>query len=444
MDAVEIVDGDRAAYHAAASIASNFLITLEAAAERLAASAGADRRLLVPLVRATVENWATVGPERALTGPVARGDEGTVARQRAAVAERAPDLLPLFDALVQATRELAEAGNAPTSTGSQPHMRTIRTVAELRAALAHPAARAATIGLVPTMGAFHEGHLSLIRRARAECDVVVVSLFVNPKQFNDPGDLSAYPREESRDAALAADLGVDFLFTPSPRRSIPPVSRRPSRSPASPSGSRARTAGERTSTGVTTVVTKLFNMVAPDVAYFGQKDAQQAVVVKRLVRDLDLPVQIEVCPTIREPDGLAMSSRNVHLSPADRSGRWLFSARCTRSAQSIAAGERDPEAAIAAGLDELSAVEIEPDYLELVATDTLAPRAADRRRCPRRGRRAGRRHPTDRQPHHQAREHQTRPRGGDPCRGANRVRRRSECLKSPTCPSPRTSTTRCR
>ena len=116
MDAVEIVDGDRAAYHAAASIASNFLITLEAAAERLAASAGADRRLLVPLVRATVENWARFGPERALTGPVARGDEGTVARQRAAVAERTPDLLPLFDALVEATRELADRDLAAGTT----------------------------------------------------------------------------------------------------------------------------------------------------------------------------------------------------------------------------------------------------------------------------------------------------------------------------------------
>jgi pantoate--beta-alanine ligase len=252
-------------------------------------------------------------------------------------------------------------------------MRTIRTVAELRSALAPPRSEGRKIGLVPTMGAFHEGHLSLIRTARGQCDVVVVSLFVNPKQFNDPRDLSAYPREEPRDAALAIKLGVDYLFAPSQQEVYPPGFA----TMVSVSGLTDRLEGEHRGRahfdGVTTVVTKLFNIVAPDVAYFGQKDAQQAIVIKRLIRDLDIPVQIEVCPTIREPDGLALSSRNVHLSSADRERSAALQRALRAVEESIASGERDPDAAVAAGRAELSASRIEPDYLELVTTDTLAP-----------------------------------------------------------------------
>ena len=252
-------------------------------------------------------------------------------------------------------------------------MRTIRTVAELRSALAPARHEGRRIGLVPTMGAFHEGHLSLIRRARAQCDVVVISLFVNPKQFSDPGDLSAYPREESHDATVASELGVDHLFIPSQEEVYPPGFA----TTVSVSGLTDRLEGEHRGRahfdGVTTVVTKLLNMVAPDVAYFGQKDAQQAIVIKRLVRDLDIPVQIDVCPTVREPDGLAMSSRNVHLSPADRERSAALQRALRAVEEAIASGERDPEAAIAAGRAELTASQIEPDYLLLVTTDTLAP-----------------------------------------------------------------------
>ncbi len=252
-------------------------------------------------------------------------------------------------------------------------MRTIRTIADLRSALAQPRRDGLRVGLVPTMGAFHDGHLSLIRRARAQCDVVVVSLFVNPTQFNDSSDLSAYPREESRDAAMAADLGVDYLFMPSQEDVYPPGFA----TTVSVAGLTDRLEGTHRGRahfdGVATVVTKLFNMVGPDVAYFGQKDAQQAIVVGRLVRDLDIPVRIEVCPTVREPDGLAMSSRNVHLSPAERE-RATALQRALNAVQAVVAdGERDAMTARSAGLAELTRAQIEPDYLELVETDTLAP-----------------------------------------------------------------------
>ena len=163
------------------------------------------------------------------------------------------------------------------------------------------------------MGAFHAGHLSLMRRARAECDVVVVSLFVNPTQFNESSDLDAYPRDEARDAALAEEIGVDVLFAPPVEDMYPPGFATTVSVAGLTETLEGAFRGRRHFDGVTTVVTKLFNMVAPDVAYFGQKDAQQAVVVARLVRDLDMPLRIELCETVREPDGLAMSSRNVHL-----------------------------------------------------------------------------------------------------------------------------------
>jgi pantoate--beta-alanine ligase len=252
-------------------------------------------------------------------------------------------------------------------------MRTVRTVAELREALRLARRAERVIGLVPTMGALHEGHLSLIRHARATCDEVVVSLFVNPAQFNDANDLGAYPRDEDRDAALAAEAGADLLFAPPADEVYPPGFA----TNVHVGGLTETLEGEHRGVGhfdgVTTVVTKLLNMVGPDVAYFGQKDAQQALVVRTLARDLDLPVRIEVRPTVREADGLALSSRNVHLHGPERE-RALALHDALRAAESaLAAGERDAGALRGAALAAMRDRGVEPEYLELVGIDDLAP-----------------------------------------------------------------------
>jgi pantoate--beta-alanine ligase len=252
-------------------------------------------------------------------------------------------------------------------------MRLLATVPEVRAALAPERRAGHAIGLVPTMGAFHEGHLSLMRRAREECDVVVVSLFVNPTQFNDPADLTAYPRDPERDAALAAQIGVDYLFAPAAAEIYPPGFATAVSVGKVTEALEGAHRGRAHFDGVTTVVTKLFNIVGPDVAYFGQKDAQQALVIRRLVRDLELPVRIEVCPTVREVDGLALSSRNALLSPGDRIRATALHKALAAIQEAVRAGERDPAAARARALAELEAVQIEPDYVELVSADTLAP-----------------------------------------------------------------------
>jgi pantoate--beta-alanine ligase len=223
------------------------------------------------------------------------------------------------------------------------------------------------------MGAFHSGHLSLMSRARADCDVVVVSLFVNPTQFNDAGDLGAYPRDERRDAALAAEVGVDYLFAP-PVAEVYPGGFATTVSVSGVSEPlEGAYRGRSHFDGVATVVTKLLNVVAPKVAYFGQKDAQQTAVIKQLVRELDIPVRIEVCPTIRDPDGVALSSRNVHLSDDERT-RAAALHRALRAVQAaVERGERDPAVAIADGRAECTAARIEPEYLELVSPETMAP-----------------------------------------------------------------------
>jgi pantoate--beta-alanine ligase len=242
-------------------------------------------------------------------------------------------------------------------------MKTVRTIRELRAEL-DPGQR---IGLVPTMGAFHAGHLSLFRAARTECDVVVVSLFVNPTQFGTGEDLDRYPRDEERDARVAEGAGVDVLFAPTAAELYPEgfgtwidVEETGAEGAARPDHFR----------GVATVCLKLFNIVRPDVAYFGQKDARQAAVLRRMIRDLDLELELRVLPTVRDADGLALSSRNAYLS-AEQRGRALALPRALEAGRSAHLRGSDPVEAAKAALNGL-----EPEYVELFDLDGVTVLAA--------------------------------------------------------------------
>jgi pantoate--beta-alanine ligase len=241
-------------------------------------------------------------------------------------------------------------------------MKIVRRIAELRAAL--PFGRR---GLVPTMGAFHEGHLSLFRAARDECDVVVVSLFVNPAQFGTGEDLDRYPCDEARDARLAEEAGIDFLFAPSRREMYPhgfgtwvEVDEAGAEGAARPGHFR----------GVATVCVKLFNIVRPQVAYFGQKDAQQAALLRRLVRDLDLELELRILPTVRDGDGLALSSRNAYLAPEERE-RALGLPRALEAGRSAHRQGSDPVAAARAALNGL-----DTDYVDVLDLDGVTVLAA--------------------------------------------------------------------
>jgi pantoate--beta-alanine ligase len=262
--------------------------------------------------------------------------------------------------------------NSPRTEGAS----VLRAKAALRAELDEPRRQGRTIGLVPTMGYLHEGHLSLLRAARAECDVVVMSLFVNPTQFGPGEDLDRYPRDEERDLRLASEAGVDFVYAPS----IAEVYPEGFATAVEVGGNLAEVLdgdparrGAAHFRGVITVVAKLLNSVGPDAAYFGQKDAQQAAVIRRMARDLDFPVRIEVLPTVREADGLAMSSRNAYLDDESRE-------RATALSRALQAAERGArEQSLQAGLDaarrELARAGIEPEYLEARDAELLEPAA---------------------------------------------------------------------
>ena len=237
-------------------------------------------------------------------------------------------------------------------------MRTIRTVTELRAHLREPRG---VVSLVPTMGSLHAGHESLIEAAREESDHVVVSLFVNPAQFDDPRDLDAYPRDERADAAVAERLGADVLFAPPPGE----VYRDGHRTKVIVEGLGEVLEGAHRGpghfAGVCTVVAKLFNMVQPELAYFGQKDAQQVAVLRQMVRDLDFPLDIRVRPTVRDPDGLALSSRNARLSPQERQKALGLSAALRAAA----------EHGLEAGHAVLGEYGITPEYFAAVDPETF-------------------------------------------------------------------------
>jgi pantoate--beta-alanine ligase len=249
----------------------------------------------------------------------------------------------------------------------------VRTVSELRDAVRSARQRDARVGLVPTMGAFHDGHLALMRRACERSGFVVVSLFVNPTQFNDPADLSRYPRDEAHDAELARSVGVDVLFAPSVDEVYPTGFATSVQVAGLADPLEGTMRGPGHFRGVATIVTKLLNMAQPDDAYFGQKDAQQALIIHRLVRDLDIPTHVEICPTVRESDGLAMSSRNVRLDPAARR-RAPALYRALRAVEAaVAEGGHDAGRALAAGESILAEAGIAPEYFAAVSSDTLEP-----------------------------------------------------------------------
>ena len=250
-------------------------------------------------------------------------------------------------------------------------MKTVRTIADVRAHVAAARRAGRSVGLVPTMGAFHGGHEALMRAAREQCDEVIVSLFVNPAQFEEPADLAAYPRTEAADAATAARLGVAVLFAPAVTEIYPDGFATSVRVRGLADVLEGAERGAAHFDGVCTVVCKLLNIVAPDVAYFGQKDAQQVVVIRRMVRDLDIPVRLHVVPTVRELDGLALSSRNARLDAADRERAVALSRGLQAVADAIDAGERDGAALEAAGRAAMTAAGVEPEYLAIVDPDSL-------------------------------------------------------------------------
>ncbi len=252
-------------------------------------------------------------------------------------------------------------------------MRQVTTESELRAAIGQARRAGQRIGFVPTMGALHEGHASLIRAARRETDFVVVSIFVNPTQFGPNEDYQRYPRTPQADAEICQREGVDLLFAPTVEEMYPPGFC----TWVEVTGlqdvlcGRSRPGHFR---GVATVVLKLFNLVQPDIAYFGQKDAQQARIIRQMVRDLNVPVEIRVCPIVREPDGLAMSSRNAYLSPEQRrQATVLYRALCAAH-ELVKQGERDAGRVREHMLQVIATVpEAVLDYAEIVDPETLQP-----------------------------------------------------------------------
>jgi pantoate--beta-alanine ligase len=238
-------------------------------------------------------------------------------------------------------------------------MKIVRTIAELELA--------GVVGLVPTMGALHDGHRSLLRAAHTENDIVVASLFVNAAQFGDAADLAAYPRDEERDAEIARAEGVDVLFAPNAEEIYPPGFRTWVDVEGTGAEGIARPGHFR---AVATVCLKLFNIVRPERAYFGQKDAQQAAVIRKLVRDLNLDVQIRVLPTVRDSDGLALSSRNVRLSAEEREKALGLPRALAMGAEAYMRGE-DAVLATRSSLNGLT-----PDYVELVELENVTVLAA--------------------------------------------------------------------
>ena len=250
-------------------------------------------------------------------------------------------------------------------------MKICKTIEEMRSASRDTRGEGKRFGFVPTMGALHEGHLSLVRAAKAKSDVVAVSIFVNPLQFGPTEDLAKYPRSFERDRELLENEAVDILFAPQPEEMYPKggVTYVTVEGLSEKLCGRSRPGHFR---GVATVVAKLFHIVEPDLAFFGQKDAAQATIIRRMVRDLNLPVEIVVCPIIRESDGLAMSSRNVYLRPEERKAALVLNRSLTETKNRFDQGERNAHKLIAAGKQVLAQEsQRRLDYFEIVDPERL-------------------------------------------------------------------------
>jgi pantoate--beta-alanine ligase len=250
-------------------------------------------------------------------------------------------------------------------------MQTAKTIAEIRACVREARAVGKTVGFVPTMGALHAGHISLIKAARTRCDHAVVSIFVNPTQFGPGEDLDKYPRPFEQDLAICESHGVDAVFAPTAAEMYP----RENLTWVNVEKLTDRLCGQFRPghfRGVATVCTKLFNIVGPDVAFFGQKDAQQALVVRRMVADLNMPLEIVVCPTVREPDGLAMSSRNRYLAPQERKDAARIYKSLESSRELIESGQRDAGAIRARMCEVLEGVpSMRVEYASIADAETL-------------------------------------------------------------------------
>ncbi|HUI02559.1 MAG TPA: pantoate--beta-alanine ligase [Acidimicrobiales bacterium] len=401
--AVVVDDGRRAAYHASACIAANHLVGLMGQVERVAATAGLDLDAFLGLARAALTDVAELGPARALTGPAARGDEATLAQHRRVLDRRE---LAAYDAGVELARRLARSragahrGAAPlpapararTGAAARPSSRATRVLPTRRRgrpAASIPVVRTAsafaelldaeravgrTVGLVPTMGALHAGHEALVDRAARECDVVAVTVFVNPLQFDDAEDLAAYPRALDADVERARLAGASVVFAPPVEEMYPGHPARPATVVHVDGVSEVLEGASRPGhfDGVATVVAKLFALSGRCRAYFGEKDFQQLAVVRAMTEELRLPVEVVGCPTVREPDGLALSSRNARLSPGERHAAGALSRALRAGRARIDAGERDPgrvEAAMRAVL--VGEPLVEPDYAVVVDPHSL-------------------------------------------------------------------------
>ena len=252
-------------------------------------------------------------------------------------------------------------------------MKVCNNIEEMRAALRQAKAVGSRVGFVPTMGALHEGHLSLVRAAKVQAEIVVASIFVNPTQFGPNEDFSRYPRTFERDCEMLQKEGVDYLFAPSVDEMYP----KGAATYVTVEALSDRLCGKSRPghfRGVTTVVSKLFHIIEPDLAFFGQKDAAQAAIIRRMVRDLNFPVKIVVCPIVREPDGLAMSSRNAYLDGHQRNAALILSRALVAVKDSFEKGQQNASKLIECGIH---VIRSEPgarlDYLEIVDPDTLEP-----------------------------------------------------------------------